>query len=202
MDALPVNTIISAILARRSVRRFAAGDDGRPLLPTGSASAGDLAEIIIRTGMAAPTAKDSRPWDFITIEDRATLAALGARLKSAPMSGSSVFAIALCASPARMRDGCHPSIWVQDCAAAVENMLLAAESLGLGAVWTALYPYDDRMAAARELLGIPGYAERMKGGAVDQNGVIPYALIPFGVPLGTWSPKDKWEPAKLHRGRW
>lgn len=206
MDSITDTPVLAAILARKSVRRFAAGADGLPLLPLAppapSLSAGDLAETIVRAGMAAPTAKDSRPWDFIVVRDRAVLGAFGSRLKSAPMTGTAAFAIVLCASPNRMKDMCHPSIWVQDCAAATENMLLAAESLGLGAVWTALYPYDDRMVVARDLLGIPAWTERMKSGAVGLDGVIPFALMPFGVPDGTWKPRDKWEPAKLHLERW
>ena len=52
-------------------------------------------------------------------------------------------AVIVCGSPARS------SYWYLDCSAAAENILLAAHSLGLGGVWTAAYPYAERMEAVR-----------------------------------------------------
>ena len=76
-----------------------------------------------------------------------------------------------------------------DCSAATENILLAAESLGLGAVWTAVYPVAERVAAVRKLLGIPAH-------------VTPLNLIPLGVPAVKPAAADKYQPGLVHKNRW
>ena len=79
--------------------------------------------------------------------------------------------------------------WTADCAAATENLLLAAESMGLGAVWTACYPYEERMNPAIETLGLP-------------ENVTPYCIVPVGHPDGDPQPKDKWKPENIHYEHW
>ena len=81
------------------------------------------------------------------------------------------------------------SILTADCAAATENLLLAAEALGLGAVWTACYPYEDRMTPAIEALALP-------------DNVKPYCIVPVGHPAGDDEPKDKWKPENIHYDKW
>ena len=79
--------------------------------------------------------------------------------------------------------------WTQDCSAATENLLLAAEALGLGAVWTAAHPYEDRVNPIREALGLP-------------ENVTPLCVVPCGYPAGDDQPKDKWKPENIHYDKW
>ena len=79
--------------------------------------------------------------------------------------------------------------WSIDCSAATENILLAAHALGLGAVWTACWPYEDRYAPVKDILGIP-------------EKIMPLAIIPVGHPAEFPVPKDKWKPERIHRERW
>ena len=79
--------------------------------------------------------------------------------------------------------------WALDCSAAAENLLLAAEALGLGAVWTAAYPDEDRMNPVCEALGLPA-------------NVTPLCVIPCGYPAGDDQPKDKWKPENIHYDKW
>ena len=79
--------------------------------------------------------------------------------------------------------------WLADCAAAIQNLLLAAHGLGLGAVWQELFPYPKRVAAVREMLGIP-------------KTVYPMAVLSIGHPQETPQPDDRYDPAKIHRNRW
>jgi nitroreductase len=79
--------------------------------------------------------------------------------------------------------------WFEDCAAATENLLLAAEALGLGAVWTACYPMPDRMDPTIAALGLP-------------DNVKPFAIVPVGFPAGDDQPKDKWKPENVHYDKW
>jgi nitroreductase len=67
--------------------------------------------------------------------------------------------------------------------------LLAVESLGLGAVWTAVYPYEDRMKPVIEELKLP-------------ENIIPLNVIPIGYSTGEDKPKDKWKPENLHWNQW
>jgi nitroreductase len=79
--------------------------------------------------------------------------------------------------------------WLADCGAAIQNMLLAAQALGLGGVWQELYPYHKRVAVVRELLGIPA-------------SVYPMAVVAIGHPKKKLEPADRYDPEKVKRNRW
>lgn len=138
---------------------------------------------MLRAGMAAPSGKDMRPWEFIVIDDRATLDSLAAALPYAKMLANTRQAIVVCGNSARS------SYWYLDCSAAAQNILLAAESLGLGAVWTAAYPYEDRMQAVRQYTRLP-------------RNVVPLCVIPFGYPAAEEQPKQKFDETKIHYNRY
>ena len=106
-------------------------------------------DLLLRAGMAAPSGKDVRPWEFIVVSDRAKLDSMAAALPYAKMLTQARNAIIVCG------DSVKSSYWYLDCSAAAQNILLAAESLGLGAVWTAAYPYEDRMQVVRKYTGLP-----------------------------------------------
>jgi len=89
----------------------------------------------------------------------------------------------------RQWGGTDSDFWVQDCSAATENILLAVESLGLGAVWTALHPYDDRKKTVTDLLAIPPH-------------VIPLCFIPVGIPAHNGAAKDKYDASRIHFEKW
>ena len=89
-------------------------------------------EILLRAGMAAPTAADKRPWVFVAVTDRAVLDKLSNTSQYSKMLTKAGAAIIVCGDT---RKGLKSDVWVQDCSAASENILLAAEAIGLGAVW-------------------------------------------------------------------
>ncbi len=82
-----------------------------------------------------------------------------------------------------------PGLWVQDCSAATENMLLAATARGLGVVWTAVYPFEDRVEGIKNLLNLP-------------MNVIPLCVVPVGHPAETPVPVDRFNPSCIHRDTW
>ena len=86
-------------------------------------------------------------------------------------------------------EGRENPYWQQDCSAATENLLLAAEALGLGAVWTGVYPNTQLAEPLGEFLGLP-------------ETVQPLCAIPIGHHDGTTKPRDKWKPENVHYGRW
>jgi len=171
--------VMTAIATRKSVRKF---DPSRTVDAA-------LVEKLLRAAMAAPTAMDRRTWEFIVVRDEAKLKALGEALPYSRISNGARLAICVCGTLDNGLPGRGKEYWVQDCAAAAENLLLAAHGHGLGAVWTGVWPGEDRIAAARQILGIPEeYA--------------PLCMIPIGYPAENPAVKDKWNPAKVHYDRW
>lgn len=168
---------LSVIHNRKSVRSF-----------TGQSVSKDLLDKIIRAGMAAPTAVNKQPWAFIVVTDRKILDTLAAGLPYAKMLDKAGAAIIVCAIPEKAYEK-NLELAVIDSTCASENILLAAEALGLGAVWTAAYPYKDRMDIARKALNIP-------------QDIIPLNVIPVGHPTGTDKPKDKYKPENVHWEKW
>ena len=173
-----MNETMKTILSRRSVRAYAAA----PV-------SGEQLDGLVRAGMAAPSAVDARPWDFIVVTDKALLGQLAAALPYAKMAAQAAAAIVVTGDIRRQHGGEGASFWLMDCSAATQNILLAAESLGLGAVWTAVYPEADRVAAVRKMLGIPAH-------------VVPLNLIPIGVPAAKPKPADRYEAGLVHKDRW
>lgn len=139
-------------------------------------------ETLVRAGMAAPTAMDLRPWHFVVVTDTTVLAKLAAKAPNARMLTSAPLAIVACGNANKAIDG--KPFWVQDVSAASENILLAANALGLGAVWTGAYPDSARCAGISEVLSLP-------------DSIVPLNTIVIGYPLTEPQPKDKWNPANV-----
>ena len=91
-------------------------------------------EQLLRAGMAAPTAVNRQPWHFVVVNDKAQLAALAETNPYSKMLTKAPLAIVVCGDMKKALDGPAREFWVQDCSAATENILLAAHSMGLGAV--------------------------------------------------------------------
>lgn len=167
------NPVIDNIFARKSVRNF----------EPGKTISGEDIELLVKAGMAAPSAMNRQPWQFFVFSGKEQMLELSEKLPYAKMLKSASAAIVVLGNPE------ISSSWFIDCAAVTQNILLAAESMGLGAVWTAGYPYEDRISAITTALGIP-------------QPWIPLSLIPIGYPAGEHLPKDKWDPAKVHYNKW
>jgi nitroreductase len=158
---------------RKSVRHF-----------TGQQVSKEQIGTLLRAGMAAPTAANRQPWVFYVVTQRETLNELGEQLPYAKMLSQAGTAIVVCGDMEKAGNLKEKAYWVQDCAAASQNILLAAESLGLGAVWTAAFPYDDRTAVVKKALSLPEHH-------------VPLNVIPVGYPEGKDQPKDKWNPENI-----
>ncbi|MDR1706377.1 MAG: nitroreductase family protein [Prevotella sp.] len=164
---------LSVIFNRKSVRNF---------IKDRQVSDEDI-QMLIKAGMAAPSGKDTRPWQFLIINDRDILDKMAKELPTAKMLAEVPMAIVVCGDTVRS------SYWYLDCSAATENILLAAEALDLGAVWTASYPYRDRMATVIKHTNMPAQ-------------VLPLVVIPIGYPKGNHSAKDKYDESKIHMNKW
>ncbi|MGO9115442.1 MAG: nitroreductase family protein [Thermoguttaceae bacterium] len=134
MDAL------ESIHTRRSIRTYL----DQPV-PT------ELTHKLLAAAMQAPSARNQQPWQFVVIDDRAILTKIPPFMPNAAMAGKAPLAILVCGDLSLEES---EGYWVVDCAAAVENILLAAHALGLGAVWCGVYPRDKRMEGLRQLIGL------------------------------------------------
>ncbi|MGB4428427.1 MAG: nitroreductase family protein [Thermacetogeniaceae bacterium] len=169
MDAL------EAILTRRSIRRY-------PAEPV----AEDLIKKLLEAAMYAPSAHNQQPWQFIVIQDRQLLDKIpefhpySSMLKSAPL------AILVCGDSSRFKSS---YFWPQDCAAATQNILLAARALGLGTVWMGVYPKENLMEGLRTLFKIP-------------EEIIPFSLIAVGYPAEEKLKPERFDEQRIHYNGW
>ncbi len=173
-----MNDTLKTIFARKSVRAYRS-----------EAVSDEKLQVLVRAGMAAPTAVDKRPWEFVVVTDRAILKQLADALPYAKMADRAAAAIVVGGDVRKQWGGMESDYWIMDCSAATQNILLAAESMGLGAVWTAVYPEESRVRAVRQILGIPHH-------------VVPLNLIPVGMPAGREKAKDKYDPRQVHWNKW
>ena len=170
---------INWILKRKSIRNYL----DKPV-------AKETLEWILKAGMAAPAAVNQQLWEFVVVDQKSTLQQLGEQLPYAKMLLHAPAAIVVCGNLSKTYDGNTESpYWIMDCSAATENILLATESLGLGAVWTAVYPDQVRVDTVKEILHLP-------------EQVIPLNVIPIGYPAKEEFPKEKWNPTVIHWNGW
>ncbi len=167
--------VIEAILSRRSIRRY----ETTPL-------ARNAIEQCLRAAMAAPSSKNEQPWVFIVIDDRELLDKIPGFHPYAGMLKTAPAAILVCADRRRFLS---EEVWIQDCAAATQNILLSAHGLGLGAVWLGIYPRQPRVEGMIRLLSLP-------------DPVIPFSLVALGHPLEQKPPANRYDESRIHRNRW
>lgn len=121
--------VITAIRTRRSIRKYT----GEPLDEQGL-------RAILDAGFCAPSASNRRPWHFMVVRDPAMLESIAGAHPYAKMMPAAGCCILVCGDQTiQGRIG----LLVEDCSAAIQNMLLAAHGLGLGAVWCGLYIGED-----------------------------------------------------------
>ena len=164
---------IKNIMTRTSVRKY-----------TNEAVSKANIETMLRAGMAAPTAVNKQPWHFVVVTDREQLNALAAANRGTGMAAKAPLAIVVCGDMQKTLSGVGQDFWVQACSAATENILLAANALGLGAVWTGLYPNEDRAKAVRDVVKAPEH-------------IVPLCVIVIGHSADNPTPKDKWKPENV-----
>ncbi len=136
----------------------------------------DVLIELVKAGMAAPTASNKQPWEFIIIQDRDILDKLG---ESKPPVGKAPAAIVVLGNTETSGS------WVLDCSAATQNILIAATSMGLGTVWTGAYGNAKFENILKETLSLP-------------DGIMPLSVIAVGYAEGTPTPKDKYVENKVH----
>ena len=175
------NETITNILTRVTVRRF-----------TDEPVSDEALHILLQAAMAAPSSMNLQPWHFIVVNNSILIDELTDKLPYAKMLKEAGLGIIVCGDVSlyervNLTTGEDNTLyWVQDCSAATENMLLAAHSIGLGAVWTGIYPLENRISLLKKLLNIP-------------ENLIPLNIVVLGHPATSLGlAKDKWKPERIH----
>ena len=145
-----------------------------------------LVEELLKAAMAAPSSRNMQPWEFYVVTERESLDRLAEGLPFAKMLARAPLAIVV-AGNTQVGNPNQEQVynWVMDCSAATQNLLLAAHAVGLGAVWTGVWPYESRIDVVRKTLDLPEH-------------IIPLNVVPVGYPNGKHEPKVKWDETKVH----
>lgn len=169
--------VIDNIMTRTSIRQF-----------TDRAVAKDTLDIIVKAGMAAPSAMNKQPWAFVVVTEKEMLDSLNAKHPYANLKTATA-AVIVCGNMDKTIEGDGKEYWVQDCSAATENILLAAHGLGLGAVWCGVYPVLERIKDVSAVLGLP-------------ETIVPLNIVTMGYPAENPEPKDKYNTENIHWQKW
>ena len=167
MDALEV------LFTRRSIRKYT----DEPVTEV------DL-KTILEAGMNAPSANNRQPWHFVVVDDRAKLNAIMEVHPYSRMLAEAPLAIVACGDTK-----ISASYWPQDCAAATENILLAARALDLGTVWMGVYPGEERVNDIQALFNLPQHIQ-------------PLAIIALGHPAEEKGRVDRYKAERVHKNGW
>ncbi len=167
--------IFEAIFTRRSIRKF-------------TDKVIDDAEVkkLLQAAMVAPSAGNAKPWRFIVIRDKQSFETIASTNPYAKMATQASVCFAVCAD---LNAEKYPGYWQQDCSAAIQNMLLAARGLGIGTVWTGVYPDKERSIAFKSFFELPEHAEVL-------------GIIVCGYPDQPFSARDNYDESMIFTEKW
>ncbi len=165
MDAL------EAIYTRRSVRKY-----------TDKALTQEEIDILMKAAMQAPSAGNGQPWEFVIITNKEAREKIAAMNVYANMAKDAPMTILVCGNLSRTK---MPQYWQQDCSAVVQNIMLAAHAIGLGTVWTGIYPEEDRVAGFSKTFNLP-------------ENVLPLGAIVVGHPANDTPQVDRYDESRIH----
>lgn len=148
----------------------------------------EIVDYLLQAAMAAPSCCCKDPWRFIVVREGEILSRIAEGLPNGKMLPSAKVGIVVCGD----LDAAHDrllSYMIQDCSAAIENILLAAHAIGLGACWLGVHPREDRINQVKEVCGIP-------------ESVIPVAVIALGYPAEQNKPRTRYTEKYVHSEKW
>jgi nitroreductase len=166
-----MNSVLDVIVSRRSVRKW------KP----DAVSDGDIKDIL-EAAMNAPSAVDEQAWQFVVLSGQVLEDFVKINVNTPRHAPA---AILVCGDKKQDKMG---GLYLQDCCAATENILLAIHAKGLGGVWTTVFP--NSIPGIQKLLNLPDH-------------VVPISCVPFGYPRATPpAPTSRYDESKVHRNGW
>lgn len=167
--------VLDAIFTRRSIRKYS----GEPVLEK------DI-DAILKAGLHAPSAHNKQPWDFIIVKDKNKFESIAKVHTYAKMLPHAGVCVVVCGDKNKQP---MTGFLIEDCSAAIENMLLAAHGLGLGAVWCGLYPVTHLTKGMKKIFELPEY-------------IIPVGMVVIGQKGEERKMENRFDPTKLHYEKW
>lgn len=167
---------MKSIMSRRSIRKY-----------TDQRVEEEQIKTLLKAAMCAPSAGNEQPWQFIVVRDRRLLDQVPQIHPYSSMIRQASVAILICADTGLSKY--DVDYWIQDCAAATENILIAVQDMGLGAVWLGVYPRPERVQGLRRLFNIP-------------EEIVPFALVPVGYPAEQKGEENRYREDRIHLDRW
>ncbi|PKP17094.1 MAG: nitroreductase family protein [Bacteroidetes bacterium HGW-Bacteroidetes-21] len=167
--------MLEILKSRRSIRNFNSGTVEYKII-----------EDILDAGMHAPSARNQQPWHFIVITEKEKMDTLSEIHPYAQMLKTAAACIIVCADLNLEKSQGYSAI---DCAAATQNILLAAHSFKLGSVWLGVYPREERMTAMSSLLSLPEH-------------VFAFSMIAIGYPNENPVATGRFKPERIHYQGW
>ncbi len=161
------------IWTRRSVRSF-----------TPEPVPEDLIRELLAAAMSGPSTGCKDPWEFLVLREKEDRKKAASCLPNAPFLADAPLGIIVCGDLNRAHMGSLPYT-LEDCSASIENLLLAANALGLGACWLGIYPREERIAALSEIFRFP-------------DKVIPLGAVALGYPAARPEPRNRFNPDRVH----
>jgi nitroreductase len=167
--------ILKAIMTRRSIRRF-----------TGEVITDEQLDTLLRAGFQAPSAHNFQPWNFVVLRDKNLLQKISQFHKYAKMLPDAGCAIVVCGDEEKQP---AKGFLVEDCSAAIQNILLASHGIGLGAVWCGLYDSSDLVSSMSEVLELP-------------DNIIPIGMVVVGNRDEEKELSNNYDSNKIHYDKW
>jgi len=164
---------------RRSIRKYKVGE----------VVSDEQIKRLLEAAMLAPSACNTRPWEFIVVKNRDKLDEIMNVHPYVEMLRTASLAIIVCALPKVQEGRPGQDMWPQDCAAATENILLAAHGMGYGAVWLGIYPRPERIVAMKDLLSLPPHIHA-------------FSIIAVGNPDQVLPQPERFHPERIHLNKW
>ncbi len=174
---------LEAIFNRRSIRNY-----------TDETVTEQEIKTLLKAAFSAPTAVNIQPWEFVVINEREVLDNIRDKMLFARYNAP--LAIVVCGNMKYALKSQDKDIWVCDCSAAIENMLLAATDLGLGSVWIGIYPVLSRMATMQKLIDLPEHVKPLGMVYVGHGSYQEPGRCRYNEKAVYW---QKYDPERKHR---
>ncbi len=174
---VPRPSFLDFLFGRRSIRVYSPGE-----IPA------TTVRKVLEAAMAAPSAMTKDPWRFVIVRQPETLGKLAEVLPGGKMLSTATVAIVVCGDQEAAFEN-HLSYLLQDCSAAIENLLLAAHALGLGACWVGVHPLEDALRELKRLLSLP-------------RSFVPVAVVSLGLPGEAPSPRTRYSEDYVRLEKW
>lgn len=172
-----MNPKLKNIFARRSIREYRDEE-----------VSDETIRDLLEAAMAAPSAVAKDPWHFIVVREKQMLSDIADGLPNGQMLRHAGVGIVVCGDISAAHDN-QESYMIQDCSAAIQNLLLATDMLGLGACWLGVHPREERIAHIQSLFGL-------------EDRIIPIAVISIGWPDATTTPRTRYKDEAVHHEKW